>query len=217
MEIEVFDLGLTDYSKALSLQREIHLKVKAGALQGALIVCSHYPVITIGRTGKRENFLVSEEELKNRGVGLYQVERGGDITYHGPGQLTAYPVFNLEYLKNDRHLFLRQLEEAILVFLIDIGIGGERRSGLTGVWVRGKKIASIGIAIKNWVTYHGISLNIKSSDLENFRLIRPCGMDIEMTCVEDILGRELEIADLKEGLILAFQKVFCRSRQLSVA
>ena len=214
MEFKVFDLGLIDFQQALSLQKQIHLKVKEGLLEGALIICSHYPVMTAGRRAKKESLLVPRKELKERGVSLCQVERGGDITYHGPGQLTAYPIFNLGLVKKDIHLFLRELEEVVISFLMDLGIAAERRYGLTGVWIGNKKIASIGISIKNWITFHGLTINIKSNDLENFRLIKPCGMDIEMTSVEDILGADLEIADLKEELILAFKKVFCRSRQL---
>jgi lipoyl(octanoyl) transferase len=214
MEFKVFDLGLIDFQQALSLQKQIHLKVKEGLLEGALIICSHYPVMTTGRRAKKESLLVPKEKLKKRGVSLCQVERGGDITYHGPGQLTAYPIFNLGLIKKDIHLFLRELEEVVISFLMDLGIAAERRYGLTGVWIGNKKIASIGISIKNWITFHGLTINIRSNDLENFRLIKPCGMNIEMTSAEDILGVNLEIADLKEGLILAFKKVFCRSRQL---
>jgi lipoate-protein ligase B len=209
MEFKVSDLGLIDFQKALSLQKQVHLKVKEGLLEGALLICSHYPVMTAGRRAKKESLLVTEKELRERGVGLRQVERGGGITYHGPGQLTAYPIFNLGLVKKDIHLFLRKLEEVATSFLIELGIAAERRHGLTGVWIGGKKIASIGISIKNWITFHGLTINIKSSDLGNFRLIKPCGMDIEMTSAEDILGANLEIADLKEGLVSAFKKTFC--------
>jgi len=209
MEFEVFDWGLVEYSRALSLQKEAYFKVKEGNPESALIICSHYPVITIGRLGERKNLLVSEEELLLRAVSLFWVERGGDITYHGPGQLTAYPIFNLACLKKDIHFFLRNLEEVALCFLMGLGIKGQRLPGLTGVWLGDKKIASVGIAVKNWITYHGLTINIKSNDLENFRLIRPCGMDVEMTCAEEALGRELEMCVLKKRLIEKFQEVFC--------
>jgi len=146
--------------------------------------------------------------LKIRGIELYEIERGGDVTYHGPGQLTAYPIFNLNYLKKDIHLFLRQLEEVIIDLLSDLGIKSNRRLGLAGVWVNNQKIASIGIAIKNWITFHGLSINIKKSDLNNFRFIRPCGMDIEMASLETILARDIELANLKIKLIYKFRDVF---------
>ncbi|MEI6631483.1 MAG: lipoyl(octanoyl) transferase LipB [bacterium] len=208
MEFEVFDLGLIEYERALSLQKETHLKVKEGLLESALIICVHYPVITLGRAAKENSLLVSREELQKRGIGLLRVERGGDITYHGPGQITCYPIFNLGYLKKDINLFLRQLEQVAISFFAGLGICAGQRKGLTGAWVENKKISSIGISIKNWITFHGLSINIKSDDLGGFRLIKPCGMDIEMACAEEILGRELKMGSLKENLIKSFQEVF---------
>ncbi|MBM3254954.1 MAG: lipoyl(octanoyl) transferase LipB [Candidatus Omnitrophica bacterium] len=217
MKFEIFDLGLIEYERALSLQKKIHLEVREGLLESALIICRHYPVITLGRTAKEDSLLVSREELQKRGIGLLRVERGGDITYHGPGQITCYPIFNLGYLKKDINLFLRQLEQVAISFFAGLGICAGNRSGLTGAWIGSKKISSIGISIKNWITFHGLSINIESDDLGGFRLIKPCGMDIEMTCAEDILGRDLKIDNLKENLIKSFQEVFCRSRQLSAS
>jgi len=154
---------------------------------------------------------------------MYGIERGGGVTYHGPGQLIAYPVLNLNYLKKDIHFFLRQLEELAIELLSDFGIKGLRYKGLTGVWIdkscpflnnaydsseKGldkQKIVSIGIAIRNWITFHGMSINVKKDDLDNFSLIKPCGMDIEMTSLESILHRDIEIDDIKNNLILKFR------------
>ena len=198
MDFRVFNLGLVDFKKALQFQKEIFQEIKNNSFNGALILCRHYPVITVGRGGKIENIKVPLFELKNRGIHLYEIERGGDVTYHGPGQLTVYPIFNLNYLKKDIHLFLRQLEGLIIDLLSDFGIKGLRHKGLTGVWIDKKKVASIGIAIRNWITFHGLSINIKKDDLDNFSLIKPCGMDIEMTSLETILGRNIEIRQIKE-------------------
>ena len=181
MDLSIIDLGLVDFNAAWQKQKEIFAEVKSGRMQHALLICRHYPVITCGRKVNRKNIFVTDEELNNRGISTYSVERGGDVTYHGPGQLTIYPIFNLNYLKKDIHWFLRGLEELIIQSLNSFGIKGERREGLTGVWVKARKIASIGIAIRHWITFHGLSVNIKRDDLANFSLIRPCGMDIMVT------------------------------------
>ncbi len=206
MELKIFDLGLIDFRAAWNFQKEVFNEVKKGGVHHALILCRHYPVITLGRRASKRNILIPEEELRLKNIGTYQIERGGDITYHGPGQITAYPIFNLNHLKKDIHWFLRKLEGTIIDFLSEFGIAGQRRMGLTGVWVAGKKIASIGIAIKNWITFHGISINIGKDDLANFGLIRPCGMDIEMVALETILNREIKIDGLKQNLVLSFKK-----------
>jgi len=201
MRFKIFDLGLVDYKNAWDFQKEIHLAVKNKFYSAGLILCRHYPVITLGRTANKNNILASEADLKEKGIQAYQTERGGDITYHGPGQLTLYPVIDLGYFKRDIHLFLRYLEQAAIGLLSELGIEGKRIPGLTGVWVNGQKIASIGIAIKNWITFHGLSINIKDDDLFNYGLIRPCGMDIKMTSLETLLKRDIKIGDIKERII----------------
>jgi len=206
MEFKVFDLGLIYFKKAWEFQRKIFQDVKSGLLESGLILCQHYPVITLGRTANKKNILASEQELKMRGITISEIERGGDVTYHGPGQLMAYPIFNLNYLKKDIHLFLRQLEGITITLLSDFGIEASRYQGLTGVWVGKEKIASIGIAIRNWITFYGLSINIKKDDLDNFRFIRPCGMDIEMTSLETVLNRDIKIDCLKDGLVHKFKE-----------
>ncbi len=211
MQFEVFDLGLVDFKKAWDFQKEIFQEVKNVLLESGLIFCQHYPVITLGRTANKKNILVSEQELKMRGITISEIERGGDVTYHGPGQLIVYPIFNLNYYKKDIHLFLRQLEGITITLLSDFGIEASRYPGLTGVWVGKQKVASIGIAIRNWITLHGLSINVKKDDLDNFRFIRPCGMDIEMTSIETILSKGVGIDTLKEKFIYNFREVFSGS------
>ncbi|MDD5431905.1 MAG: lipoyl(octanoyl) transferase LipB [Candidatus Omnitrophica bacterium] len=204
MQVKIFDLGLIDYNKALAFQTQTHTAVKNEDYPLALIFCQHNPVITIGRAGSRQNLVAPPEEVKAKKIQVIESTRGGDITYHGPGQLTVYPIFSLKYFKKDIHLFLRYLEETIMDILCEMGINGVRRPGLTGVWVQDKKIASIGISIKNWISFHGLSINIKKFDLENFNLIRPCGMDIKMTCLEAELGASMQIKELKDKIAAKF-------------
>lgn len=201
MQFKVLDLGLVEYKKAWDFQKETFLKVKNATLDSALILCRHYPTITMGRMSNKKNILISEEDLNNRGIPLYNIERGGDVTYHGPGQITAYPVLNLEHFKKDIHWYLKNLEEVAINTLQSVGIKSERSLGRTGAWVGNKKIASVGVAIKNWITFHGLTINVSRHDLYNFSLIRPCGMDIEMTCVEKVLNRGVDISRLEQALI----------------
>lgn len=208
MEFEVFDLGLVDFQQALNFQKEKFNEVKSGSMRSALILCRHHPVITYGRRADRKNILVTPEILKEKGIRIYAAERGGDVTYHGPGQLIAYPVFDLHYFKKDIHLFLRRLEDVVIDFLSDFGLAACRIAGKTGVWVGNEKISSIGVAIRNWITFHGVSINIARSDMDNFRLIRPCNMDVQMACLEDVLGRSADIDEIKESIALKFKANF---------
>jgi lipoate-protein ligase B len=203
MDLKIVDLGLVDFNDAWVKQGELFQEVKSGSLDNALLICRHYPVITFGRCAKKVNILASEDELKNKGIAVYEIERGGDVTYHGPGQLTIYPIFNLNYLKKDIHWFLRFLEGVTISVLNDFGIPAERYKDLTGVWIGKKKVASIGIAVRNWITFHGLSINIKQDDLANFSLIRPCGMDIMLTSVEREAGRVILFDDFKNKFINA--------------
>lgn len=207
MPVEIFDLGLVEFKTAWGFQKEIHSAVKNSGLSSALIFCQHYPVITLGRRANKRNILASKQELEIRGIRMYEIERGGDVTYHGPGQLITYPVFDLNSFKKDIHWFLRQLENIIIACLFDFGVKGQRLTGLTGVWVDNRKIASIGIAIRNWITFHGLSINVKKDDLDNFCLVRPCGMDTEMTTLENVSGRNFRIDEIKENLIRKFKTV----------
>ena len=200
MNFEVYDLGLIDFEAARKKQQEVFEEVKNRRSFSALIFCRHYPVITLGRRTDKRNILASNRELDEAKVRVLRVERGGDVTYHGPGQLTVYPIFNLIFFKKDIHWFLRQLESAVINSLLGLGVSAGRLPGLTGVWVNKKKIASIGIAVRNWITFHGFSLNVEESDTRGFRFIRPCGMDIKMTSLEIELGKRVGFEALKSSL-----------------
>lgn len=201
------DLGLSDYSEAYRFQREIADRVGSGAAENTLIITEHKGVITIGRRGSRYNILKPAGFLKARGIEVMDVDRGGDVTYHGPGQLVAYPVFKLEGEAKDIHRFLDFLEEVGLNFLERFGINAVTRPGLRGAWVGRKKICSIGIGVKRWVTYHGIAINI-NPDLEPFSFIRPCGIDgVEITSLQRLVGKRIEIDDAKDKLRESFAEV----------
>jgi lipoyl(octanoyl) transferase len=208
MKLQTYDLGLIDYPSAWEFQKKTFQQVKNKDFNFALVSCRHYPVITLGRGAKRNNILASQEELADKRITTYPIERGGDVTYHGPGQLTIYPIFNLAYLKKDIHWFLRKLEGIIINCLADFGVEAKKQAGLTGVWAGKQKIASLGIAIKNWISFHGLSMNIGKDDLINFGLIRPCGMDIEVTSLESKLGKAVNITEIQENLIHKFEEGF---------
>jgi lipoate-protein ligase B len=191
MNLRFFDLGLVSLEEGLSIQQELFQMVRERKFPAAAIFCRHYPVITLGRSSdSKKNILV------NPALEVVRLNRGGDVTYHGPGQLMFYPVFDLSYFRRDIHWFLRQIEELLILSLADLGLRPGRIKGLTGVWVGKEKISSIGIAIKNWVSYFGAAINVKKPDLKNFSLIRPCGMDIMMTSVESMLLRPVSFAEV---------------------
>jgi lipoate-protein ligase B len=202
--MKVFDIGLIDFLEGLTFQEEVLQSVRSGRFHSALILCSHHPVITMGRAAARANVLASESQLSLQGIKVVQTGRGGDVTYHGPGQALVYPIWNLAFFKKDIHAYLRTLERFLIGLLGEFGISGTQRKGLTGVWVDDKKIASIGIAVKHWITFHGLALNIGAADLKNFSLVKPCGMDIAMTSVESVLGREVPRHAIQEALIRRF-------------
>ncbi len=208
MDFIVFDLGLIDYSLALSRQKDILNQVQNNELHSVLIICRHYPVITLGRTADKKNILLDEAQLREKVIKVCLTERGGDVTYHGPGQIIAYPIFNLRYSKKDIHLFLRRLEDIVIKLLSDYKVNGIKREGFTGVWIGDRKISSIGISIKNWVTFHGLSINIEKQDLDNFRFIRPCGMDIEMIALDELTGEKMNFEDIKNKLVGKFREEF---------
>ncbi len=204
MPVNLIDLGLINFDDARQRQKDIFLSIREGSLGPTVIFCRHQPVITLGSRAKPENILLGEKQLQEKGIELYRIERGGEVTYHGPGQFIAWPVFNLSYFKKDIHFFLRFLEGIIIEFLKDFDVKAERKTGFTGVWVGVNKIASIGIAIRNWISFYGLSINIKQDDLANFKFIRPCGMDIQMTSLEQQLGRKVEIDEVKLNLMDKF-------------
>ncbi len=172
-----------------------------------LILCEHPAVFTSGRLGREENILAGKEALEKADLEVLRVNRGGDITFHGPGQLVVYPIFDLTSHKKDLKYFLSKLEETAIKFLRDFGCSAFSKSGFTGVWVGNKKIASLGIAVKKWVSFHGLAINI-NTNLAYFSLIKPCGLDVEMTSLSDILKYKINMEQAKKALVDKFISVF---------
>ncbi|MDP2913443.1 MAG: lipoyl(octanoyl) transferase LipB [Candidatus Omnitrophota bacterium] len=196
----IIDLGLIDYERAYRLQKELVGRRKMGGACDSIIFAEHYPVFTIGRAGKKTSLIIDESVLDKYGIKVLNVDRGGDITFHGPGQLVIYPVVDLTAHGRDLHRYLRLLEEAAIRSLAGYSISADRIEGKTGAWVSGKKIASIGIAAADWITYHGISINV-NVDLQFFSMIRPCGMEnIEMTSMACILRKNIDIDTMKRNV-----------------
>jgi lipoyl(octanoyl) transferase len=181
--LEVRDLGLVPYGEALELQRALADQRIRGEIPDTLLLLEHPSVITLGRGTREASLPLDPEALRRRGVEVFEIERGGDVTWHGPGQLVGYPILDLQQHKPDLHWYLRRLEEVLITALAPFGIAAERRTGYTGVWTGGRKIASIGIHVRQWVTWHGFALNV-TTDLSAFDLIVPCGISgVEMTSV----------------------------------
>ena len=186
------------YSAALEMQRSAaRARIAGGLDEDLLLLVEHPPVVTLGRSSKAQHLHASPALLAARGVELHEVERGGDVTFHGPGQLVGYPIIDLKRHKQDLHWYLRQVEAALIVALATFGIVGERSTGYTGVWTGGRKLASIGVHARDWVTWHGFALNV-STDLSYFDLVVPCGISaVEMTSV----ARELEHGAEADGML----------------
>lgn len=204
----ILDLGLIDYAEALKIQREFVSRRRLNEISDSILIAEHGSVFTIGRSGSRKNLLVDEGILKKEGISVLDVDRGGDMTFHGPGQLVAYPIIDLKGRGKDLHNYLRELEEAAILFLEKYGIAGKRIKDATGVWVDNKKIASIGIAARDWITYHGLSINI-NLDKKFFAMINPCGMKgIEVTSLKEILAKTIPMQEAKKLFMGEFDNVF---------
>lgn len=207
------DLGLIGYAEAWALQKCVVAARKAGAIGDVLLLCEHPHVITLGRNGKREHLLASDRALRQMNVEFFATNRGGDITYHGPGQVVGYPILNLAALRRDVVWYVRQLEEAMIRATADFGIEAGRVGGKTGVWVRTpqgneEKLAAIGVHISRWVTSHGFAYNV-ATDVRYFDLIVPCGIaDRQPTSLEKLLGRSVGRAEATERIAGHFGNVF---------
>ncbi|MDQ8145944.1 MAG: lipoyl(octanoyl) transferase LipB [Gemmatimonadota bacterium] len=214
-EFLVLDLGLRDYAEALSFQRDLAAARLAGRVaHDVLLLVEHPPVITLGRSSKAAHLLASPEALASRGVALHEVERGGDVTFHGPGQLVGYPIVDLTGHKQDLHWYLRQVEEVLIQAVWTLGLHAERNPGKTGVWTGGRKLASIGVHARQWVTWHGFALNV-TTDLAYFDLMVPCGIaDVTMTSVAAELASadpDALAASTRSAVIDAFGARFSRT------
>lgn len=199
MSSVLLDLGRKEYGEVWELQKQLVTARASDRVKDTLILVEHEPVITLGKKTSPENF-------KPQDIPVFKVERGGDATLHAPGQLVGYPIIRL--VEPDVHKFLRRLEEVLIRTASDFGVTSDRKEGHTGVWSGEKKLASIGVAVVNWTTFHGFALNI-NTDLSYFRLIKPCGLDPEtMTSMERVAGKEFNMHKVKERVAANFSVVF---------
>ncbi|HVO57021.1 MAG TPA: lipoyl(octanoyl) transferase LipB [Dongiaceae bacterium] len=208
----IIDLGLVGYAAALDVQQRVVAARKAGAIEDVLLFCEHPHVITLGRSGKRSNLLASENVLRQKGVSYFETNRGGDITYHGPGQIVGYPILNLDALRRDVHWYVRNLEEAMIRCSAAFGISARRVAGKTGVWTSDggaeEKLAAIGVHISRWVTSHGFAYNV-ATDLRYFDLIVPCGIaERKATSLEKLLARSVALQEVRPVLARELASVF---------
>jgi lipoyl(octanoyl) transferase len=208
--LEVRRLGLVSYGEALELQRRLVEQRRAGDIPDQLLLLQHPPVITLGvRTrNSRANVVATPEALAAAGVEVVETGRGGDVTYHGPGQLVGYPVISLKPDRCDVHRYVRDLEEVMIRTAAAFGVEAGRVAGLTGIWAGNEKLGAIGVRIAKWVTSHGFAFNV-TTDLEHFRLIVPCGIaDRGVTSLEKLLGRAVPMRDVEDAAAAAFAGVF---------
>ena len=204
--IHLIQSGLSDYSQIWDLQKELHEKVTLSRSENYLIITEHNPVITIGKSGNINNLLANESFLKSKGIEFIKIDRGGDITFHGPGQLVFYPILNLSAFKEDVHWYLRKLEEIVINTLKTYEISGEKIPGLTGVWVNDNKICAIGVKVTRWVSMHGFALNL-STDLHYFKHFVPCGIpDKGITSILKETGNNPDKNDVIKVLCSNFEK-----------
>jgi len=213
-ELEVRQLGLVPYDEALALQRELVDERRAGRVPDLLLLLQHPPVITLGVKADRgrAHVLASEGRLAELGVEVRETGRGGDVTYHGPGQIVGYPILDLQPDRCDVHRYVRDLEDVMIRVCADYGVSAGRISGLTGTWVGAEKIGAIGIRISRWITSHGFAFNV-GTDLDHFKLIVPCGIsDHGVTSLERATGNVIPIREAEEAIARRFADVFDRSR-----
>ena len=205
----VVRLGRIGYHAALKLQLAVLAKLKeTDADDAALLLLEHDPVITIGRVGTAEHLRVPPGELARRGIELVEANRGGDVTYHGPGQIVGYPILRLPEGRRDVHRYLRSLEAVLIATLARYGLAGRRVEGFTGVWVGDAKVAAIGVAFSRWIAYHGFALNV-ATDLAAFDLIVPCGIEGRpVTSMERLLGRPLGQREVEDAIVAEFVREF---------
>lgn len=202
--------GLVPYDEAYALQMARREAVEAGEAAPAVFLLEHAPTITLGRRADPAHVLASREALEARGIAVCEADRGGGVTYHGPGQLVAYPILDLTRWKCSISAYMRALEQAVIDVLAPLGLEGERIRGYTGVWTGGAKVAAIGVGIRRWVTFHGLALNV-APDWEHFACIVPCGIaDKPVTSLERLLGRAPSMTDLGHTVEQALAKQFAR-------
>jgi lipoyl(octanoyl) transferase len=227
INVECIDLGRMDYQQAWDFQERLFAQVVEEKMQqrqqgtdpqtptkNYLLMVEHPHVYTLGKSGDEKNLLITEDFLKSKGAAFYKINRGGDITYHGPGQLVVYPILNLDNFFTDIHKYLRYLEEAVILTLNEYGLTAGRVEGLTGVWVdaesktRARKICAMGVKCSRWVTMHGIGFNI-NTNLDYFNYIVPCGItDKAVTSLQKELGREVDLEEVKQKFMINMANIF---------
>ena len=222
MHLNILKLGLSDYASTWELQKQLFdLRLK-DKIEDTLILCEHPHTYTIGKNGVDnvgKHLLMNKEELKRNHISVFEIDRGGDITYHGPGQIVGYPILNLNHHYRDMHRYLRDIEEAIICSIGMFGIHGKRINTITGVWVdtpsSSEKICAIGVKVSRWITMHGFALNV-NSNLDFFSNIIPCGIsDKGVTSMEKILGRAIPLAEVEHHIIASFEEVFKITPQIT--
>ena len=211
-ELEVRRLGLVPYDEALAMQRHLVEERRAGRVPDLLLLLQHPAVITVGVKGDggRANIVATDERLAELGIAVHETGRGGDVTYHGPGQIVGYPILDLKPDRCDVHRYVRDLEEVMIRVCADYGVTAGRIKGLTGTWVGAEKIGAIGVRLSRWITSHGFAFNV-STNLDHFKLIVPCGIsDHGVTSLERATGRRLPIENVEDAIVRRFQKIFER-------
>ncbi|HEY7291341.1 MAG TPA: lipoyl(octanoyl) transferase LipB [Vicinamibacterales bacterium] len=217
--LDVRRLGLLPYADALALQQALVEDRKADNIPDVLLLVEHPSVLTLGVRGDggRSHILAPADALSDRGISVFETGRGGDVTYHGPGQLVGYPIVSLKPDRCDVHRYVRDLETVLIRVAADYGVHAGRIEGLTGVWVGDEKLAAIGVRIARWVTSHGFALNV-NTDLDAFGLIVPCGIaDRGVTSLERLLGRRVNLDEVADSVVRHFADVFDRTPQLAAA
>ena len=217
--LEVRRLGLMAYDEALALQQQLVEDRRHGRVPDQLLLLQHPPVITLGVKARssRAHVLATDEALAAEGVDLFETGRGGDVTYHGPGQLVGYPILDLKPDRCDVHGYVRDLEEVLIRVAASFGVEAGRVAGLTGVWVGREKLAAIGVRISRWITSHGFAFNV-STNLDHFNLIVPCGItDRGVTSLSRLLGRSVAIDEVERATVASFCKVFGRTEAVPAA
>ena len=216
--LEYADLGRIAYGPALAMQRRLVESVRAAPRGPSYLLLLEHdpPVITLGRRGRDEHLLVARERLARDGIEVHESERGGDVTFHGPGQLVAYPIVRLDPRRRTVHEYVWRLEESLIRLMAGLGLEGQRREGYTGVWAGDEIGDAIGVAVQKWVAFHGLALNV-GSDLSGFERIVPCGIRGHgVTSLSRLLGREAPMADTKRALLETFSDVFSLERSREV-
>lgn len=206
--VTLIKTGISNYREMWDIQKQLHNEVVKDENKQYLIITEHRPVITIGKSGSKSNLLADPGYLKTQGIEVVENDRGGDITYHGPGQIVGYPILNLARFKKDIHWYLRTLEEIIIQTLSHFNLSGERQDNLTGVWIKNQKICAIGVKTSRWVTMHGFALNVQTN-LEHFKMIVPCGISGKgVTSISSELGNTIDIKNVINILITKFENIF---------